>query len=111
MRVMGLPCEAIIKATVSMETEEDRLDTWVGDADSAEVKGMVGTAWAILAYALKVYADRKTLWRKAAGLEKTHGTRYVSSFVVLGVMIADVIFIQGVSRWSPQPGCSSLSAS
>jgi hypothetical protein len=29
-----------------------------------------------------VYPDRKSLWRKAADLEKAHGTRYVSSFAV-----------------------------
>ena len=72
-------CEAIVKATVAMELEdEDRLDTWVGDAESAEAKGMVSTARAILSYALKVYPDRRNLWRKAADLEKTHGTRFVS---------------------------------
>ncbi|KAF9234169.1 PRP1 splicing factor, N-terminal-domain-containing protein [Melanogaster broomeanus] len=64
-------CEAIIKATVAMEVEEeDRLDTWVADAESAETKGMVGTARAILAYALKVFPDKRNLWRKAADLEK-----------------------------------------
>ncbi|KAH7885649.1 PRP1 splicing factor, N-terminal-domain-containing protein [Phlebopus sp. FC_14] len=69
-------CEAIIKATVAMEVEEeDRLDTWVTDAESAEARGMVGTARAILAYALKVFPDKRNLWRKAADLEKTHGTR------------------------------------
>ncbi|KAF9457237.1 PRP1 splicing factor, N-terminal-domain-containing protein [Collybia nuda] len=69
-------CEAIVKATVSMEVEEeDRLDTWVGDVESAESRGKVGTARAVLAYALKVYPDRKSLWRRAAELEKTHGTR------------------------------------
>ncbi|KAF8958681.1 PRP1 splicing factor, N-terminal-domain-containing protein [Flammula alnicola] len=69
-------CEAIVKATIAMELEEeDRLDTWVGDAESAEARGMVGTARAILAYALKVYPDRRSLWRKAAELEKAHGTR------------------------------------
>jgi len=70
-------CEAIIKATVSMEVEEeDRLDTWVGDAESAEARGMVGTARAVLAYALKVFPDQRNLWRKAADLEKAHGTKY-----------------------------------
>ncbi|KIK37812.1 hypothetical protein CY34DRAFT_92045 [Suillus luteus UH-Slu-Lm8-n1] len=69
-------CEAIIKATVSMEVEEeDRLDTWVGDAESAEARGMVGTARAVLAYALKVFPDQRNLWRKAADLEKAHGTK------------------------------------
>ena len=71
-------CEAIIKATVGMEVEEeDRYDTWVGDAESALARGHVGTARAILAYALKVFPDRKTLWRTAADLEKEHGTRCV----------------------------------
>ena len=71
-------CEAIVKATVAMELEdEDRLDTWVGDAESAEAKGMVSTSRAILSYALKVYPDRRNLWRKAANLEKVHGTRFV----------------------------------
>ncbi len=69
-------CEAIVKATVGMELEdEDRLDTWIGDAESAEGRGMVGTARAILAYSLKVYPDKRALWQRAADLEKTHGTR------------------------------------
>lgn len=73
-------CEAIIKATVGMEVEEeDRLDTWVGDAESAEERGKIGSARAILAYALKVFPDRRMLWEKAAALEKIHGTRYVRS--------------------------------
>ncbi|KAH9949837.1 PRP1 splicing factor, N-terminal-domain-containing protein [Amylocystis lapponica] len=69
-------CEAIVKATVAMEVEEeDRLDTWVSDAESAESRGHVGTARAILAYALKVFPDKRSLWRKAADLEKAHGTK------------------------------------
>ncbi|OCH87953.1 hypothetical protein OBBRIDRAFT_758962 [Obba rivulosa] len=69
-------CEAIIKATIAMDVEEeDRLDTWVSDAEAAEAKGNIGTARAILAYALKVFPDKRSLWRKAADLEKAHGTR------------------------------------
>ncbi|KAF7355056.1 hypothetical protein MSAN_01421100 [Mycena sanguinolenta] len=69
-------CEAIIKATVGMEIEEeDRLDTWVGDAEAAEARGMVGTARAILAEALRVFPGRKSLWIRAAELEKANGTR------------------------------------
>lgn len=69
-------CEAIVKSTISMEIdEEDRLDTWVSDAKSAEVRGMVSTARAILAYALKTFPDRKSLWMRAADLEEAHGTR------------------------------------
>ena len=77
-------CEAIVKTTVAMELEdEDRLDTWVGDAEAAEAKGMVSTSRAILSYALKVYPHTRNLWRKAADLEKAHGTRFVLSFVFL----------------------------
>ncbi|KAJ2928272.1 hypothetical protein H1R20_g8821, partial [Candolleomyces eurysporus] len=69
-------CEAIVKATVGMELEEDedRYDTWVSDAQSALGRGHIGTARAILAYALKFFPERRDLWRLAADLEKTHGT-------------------------------------
>lgn len=81
-------CEAIVKATIAMEVEEeDRLDTWTTDAESAEAKGMVGTARAILAYALKVFPDRKSLWKSAADLEKAHGTRYGSLYSSLYVVL------------------------
>jgi pre-mRNA-processing factor 6 len=71
-------CEAIIKATIAIDVEEeDRLSVWVGDAESAEEKGMIGTARAILAYALKVYPDKRDLWWKAALLEKARGSRFV----------------------------------
>ena len=46
----------------------------MGDAESAQGRGKVGTTRAILAYALKVFPDRENLWWKAAKLEKTHGT-------------------------------------
>ena len=69
-------CEAIVKATVAMEVEEeDRESTWVGDVEAALGKGKVGTARAILSYALKVFPDKRALWRRAADLEKAHGTR------------------------------------
>ncbi|PPQ84760.1 LOW QUALITY PROTEIN: hypothetical protein CVT25_007539 [Psilocybe cyanescens] len=69
-------CEAIVKATVAMDVEEeDRFDTWVGDAESAEARGRVGVARAVLGYALRVFPGRRALWRKAAELEKAHGTR------------------------------------
>lgn len=69
-------CEAIIKATIAMDIEEeDRLDTWTGDAEAAEAKGNIGAARAILAYALRVFPDKKSLWRKAADLEKARGTK------------------------------------
>ncbi|KDQ20970.1 hypothetical protein BOTBODRAFT_100573 [Botryobasidium botryosum FD-172 SS1] len=69
-------CEAIVKATIGMEVEEeDRESTWVGDVEAALGKGRIGTARAVLAYALRVFPDKKSLWRRAADLEKDHGTR------------------------------------
>jgi pre-mRNA-processing factor 6 len=69
-------CEAIVKATIALDVEEDeRLDTWVGHAEEAEQKGCIGTARAILAYALKVFPDKRDLWWKAALLEKARGSR------------------------------------
>ena len=68
-------CEAIVKATVSMELEEeDRYETWVADVQSLLDRSKIGTARAVLAYALRVYPDRASLWRSAADLEKVHGT-------------------------------------
>ena len=100
-------CEAIINATVSMEVEvEDRLDTWAGDAESAEARGMVGTARAILAYALKVFPDQKSLWRKAADLEKAHGTKYAGLYHAIIILI----HFQRVARFAPFAGSSPLPA-
>ena len=70
--------EAIIKATISMDVEEeDRESTWVADVESALSRGKVVTARAVLAYALRVFPDKRDLWRRAADLEKAYGTRYV----------------------------------
>ncbi|KAF5317686.1 hypothetical protein D9619_012531 [Psilocybe cf. subviscida] len=71
-------CEAIVKATIALdvgEDDEERYETWVGDAEAAESRKRVGTARAILAYALRVFPERRALWRRAAELEKAHGTR------------------------------------
>ena len=39
------------------------------------VLGSVETARAILAHALTVFPGKKSLWRRAAALEKAHGSR------------------------------------
>ncbi|CAA7269716.1 unnamed protein product [Cyclocybe aegerita] len=70
-------CEALVKATVAMQIEEeDRLDTWVGDAESAESRGMVGTARACWPMHSKSTPTEVVCgvvppnWRKPMGLEK-----------------------------------------
>ncbi|KIY47069.1 hypothetical protein FISHEDRAFT_46114 [Fistulina hepatica ATCC 64428] len=98
-------CEAIIKATVAMDIEEeDRLDTWEADVESAEARGMVGTARTILAYALKVFPNVRDLWTRAANLEKAHGTRQslddILSRAVQHCPQAEVLWLMGAKeRW------------
>lgn len=75
--------EAIIKATIDMDVdEEDRESAWVSDVEAALGRGKVATARAALAYALKVFPDKRGLWRRAADLEKAHGTRFVSNLLI-----------------------------
>lgn len=76
-------CEAIVKATVAMDLEEeDRESAWVGDVEAALAKGRIGTARAVLSYALRVFPDKRALWRRAADIEKTYGTRSVLMFLL-----------------------------
>lgn len=70
--------QAIIKATIHLDLdEEDRQAVWMDDAETMANKGMVASARAIYAYALNVYPQKQSLWRKAADLEKQHGDQYV----------------------------------
>lgn len=68
--------QAIIKATLHLDVEEeDRQDVWMEDAQSMEAKGLIGAARAIYAYCLNVFPQKQAIWRRAAELEKSHGTR------------------------------------
>ncbi|GAA6064103.1 hypothetical protein JCM10212_003666 [Sporobolomyces blumeae] len=68
--------QAIVKATIHLGLEEeDRMDVWMDDAETMVGKDKVATARAIYAYALKVFPQKQSLWRKAAELEKNHGSR------------------------------------
>lgn len=91
--------EAIVKATVDMDVdEEDRETTWVSDVEAALSRGKVVTARAILAYALKVFPDKRGLWRRAADLEKAHGTRYALIYCNLALIL---LIYMLVKRWRP----------
>lgn len=69
-------CSAIVKATVGLEVEEeDRRNVWVEDAETALRDGFVETARSILAYTLRFYPDRASIWRIASELEKNHGNK------------------------------------
>lgn len=70
-----LTCQAIVKATISMGVEpEDRLRTWVDDAQASLSRNAVETARAIYGYALTVFPGKKSIWQQACMLEKEHGT-------------------------------------
>lgn len=69
-------CQAITRHTVGLGVEEaDRKVTWMEDAESAMAKGFIETARAIFAHALAVFPQKKSIWIRAAFLEKNHGTR------------------------------------
>lgn len=69
-------CQAIIKATVGLGVEEeDRKRTWMADAEECLKRGSVETARSIYQHALGVFPGKKSVWRRAAQLEKSHGTR------------------------------------
>ncbi|ONH90079.1 hypothetical protein PRUPE_8G033800 [Prunus persica] len=71
-----MTCQAIIRSAIGIGVEEeDRKRTWVSDAEDFMKKGSIETARAIYAHALTVFLTKKSIWRKAAQLEKSHGSR------------------------------------
>lgn len=72
-----LTCQAIIRETLGwgLDEDDDRKKIWMDDASASIARGKYETARAIYAYALRVFFNKKSLWRAAAELEKNHGTR------------------------------------
>ncbi|XP_020592456.1 protein STABILIZED1 [Phalaenopsis equestris] len=69
-------CQAIISNTIAIGVEEeDRKRTWVADAEECKKRGSIETARAIYVQTLSVFLTKKSIWLKAAQLEKSHGTR------------------------------------
>lgn len=69
-------CQSIIHATIGLNIEEeDRKKTWMDDADTCIAHGCIESARAIYAHALKIFPEKKSIWRRAAYLEKGHGTK------------------------------------
>ena len=66
---------AIVRNCISLGVEaEDRERTWCDDADAAVGRGAVETARAIYAHALTIFPGKKSIWLRAASLEKKQGT-------------------------------------
>lgn len=70
-------CKAIINNTIHVGVDdEDRISTWMDDAESclSKTPPYKETARAIYEYAISLFPNKKLLWMAAAALEKTHGT-------------------------------------
>ena len=68
-------CRAIVAEVVGVGVEpEDRQRTWLADAEELAKKGSIETARAIYSHALTTFPSQEGIWRRAAGLEKAHGT-------------------------------------
>lgn len=75
--VAGSPvtCGAIVRATIGLGVDtEDRKRTWIEDAKTFEDKGRIVCARAVYAHTLLQFPNKKGIWRRAAELEKRHGT-------------------------------------
>jgi pre-mRNA-processing factor 6 len=66
---------AIVRQTVGVGLEDsDRKHLWMADAEAATQLGHYYCARAIYAHALSVFPQKKSIWRKAAELEKAQGS-------------------------------------
>ena len=71
-----LTCNAIIMGTLGygLDEDDDRKELWMHDARSSIARGKYETARAIAAYALRILANRESVWLAAADLEKHQGS-------------------------------------
>jgi len=67
--------QSIISCVIGMDIdEEDQKHIWMTDADECIANGSIHCARAIYAYAIDVFKNKKTIWLRAAFLEKNHGS-------------------------------------
>ena len=69
-------CKELVRTTIGMEVaSEDRLDTWLADAESllARSPPQPATARAVLDYAVGVFPAERGLWKARVDLERHHG--------------------------------------
>eukprot|EP01130_Rhizamoeba_saxonica_P005259 TRINITY_DN210_c0_g1_i2.p1 TRINITY_DN210_c0_g1~~TRINITY_DN210_c0_g1_i2.p1 ORF type:complete len:911 (-),score=270.15 TRINITY_DN210_c0_g1_i2:21-2753(-) len=69
-------CQAIIMETIGHELEdEDKLSTWIEEAEECIARKSFCTARAIYAHASTVFPYEEDLWLLMGDLERRHGTR------------------------------------
>jgi pre-mRNA-processing factor 6 len=68
-------CQALVRLALPVGVEEDdRKTQWLEDAESFEARQCYECARAVYGYALSVFPGKKSVWIKAANLERHHGT-------------------------------------
>jgi pre-mRNA-processing factor 6 len=68
-------CQALVRLALPIGVEEDdRKTQWMEDAESFEARQCYESARAVYGYALSVFPGKKSVWIKAASLERHHGT-------------------------------------
>eukprot|EP00854_Cymbomonas_tetramitiformis_P014314 gene14314-16926_t len=68
--------KAIVRTTIGIGVDdEDRKRTWMADAEDCLKRQSTETARAIFAHALSVFPGKKSVWLRAAQLEKAAGSR------------------------------------
>ncbi|CAD6586897.1 MAG: hypothetical protein TREMPRED_004583 [Tremellales sp. Tagirdzhanova-0007] len=69
-----LTAQAIVKATIHLEVEEeDRRTVWLEDAERAEKGGFYEVSRACFVVLLESFPTSQSVWRRAAEFEKAHG--------------------------------------
>uniref|UniRef100_A0A1Y1M7J4 Pre-mRNA-processing factor 6 n=1 Tax=Photinus pyralis TaxID=7054 RepID=A0A1Y1M7J4_PHOPY len=69
-------CRAIVKAIIGSGVEpEDQKHTWMEDADNCVSQGAYECARSVYSHSLTAFPSKKSIWLRAAYLEKNHGTR------------------------------------
>jgi len=97
--------QAIIKTVISIGVEdEDRKHTWIEDAESCATHSAFECARAIYAFALKIFANKKSIWLRAAYFEKNHGSRESLEELLQSAVKhcpkAEVLWLMGAkSKW------------
>ena len=72
---MVATCRAIVAEVVGYGIEQEDLKrTWIADAEEFMKNGSIETARAIYAHAMETFPSKKGIWRRAASLEKSHGS-------------------------------------
>jgi len=68
-------CQALVRLALPIGVEEDdRKTQWMEDAESFEARQCYESARAVYGYALSVFPGKKSVWIKAANLERHHGS-------------------------------------